>query len=187
MSDDEDEKRRLRPAMFLRGTCSAIRPVVSHGQFIDPKEGAIEKRQFSAAAPKWRHVGRGVNLEGSPECYHNSGSSRILTFIGHCENTACVSHLKGRIIHQWGKRNFDFFADEHLCACPVCHKYVQPISCGFYDTRWKISGIKKAGRGSPPEKVPSQWHTAAKEDGYITFDDNLTEQVEWKELLIEVR
>jgi hypothetical protein len=83
-------------------------------------------------------------------------------------------------------KNFDFFADEHHCACPICYQYVQPISCGFSNTQWKISGIKKAGRGSPPEKVAGTWHTAPA-DGYTTFDDNLTEVVDWKELLIEVK
>ncbi|KAF8533812.1 hypothetical protein BDD12DRAFT_897707 [Trichophaea hybrida] len=165
MTDDEDEQRKEYPPYYPPGKSA----LVSHGRFIDPKEEAIEARPFSTTAPNWRHAGQGVNLEG------------------HCKNTACVSHKQGRIIHIWGQRNFNFFDEEHLCACPMCHKYVQPISCGFDNTQWKISGIKKVGRGSPPEKVPGQWHTAAKKDGYITFDDNLTEQVHWKELLIEVR
>jgi hypothetical protein len=109
----------------------------------------------------------------------------MITFLGTCTNSYCRANNQSRIICQWGYKNFDFFDDEHKCKCPLCDKYVQPITCGFYDTKWKITGYKKVA-GSSPEAVNGSWNTAPS-DGYTTFDLDLTNIVQWKELKIEIK
>jgi hypothetical protein len=66
MSQDDERRRyacvsglsRLQPCSYR------VSPIVSIGKFIDPKEEAITKREWSTTAPDWRKAARGVNLEG---------------------------------------------------------------------------------------------------------------------------
>ncbi|CAG8507947.1 6614_t:CDS:2 [Diversispora eburnea] len=105
-----------------------------------------------------------------------------LNFEGYCKNEICEAHGQGRVRIRWGYRNFNFIKDEHNCKCPVCDGYVQPITCGFVNTRWKYKGtIKKLG--SPSEDVSSDWKIAD-DDGYTTFEHEDT--VSWNSLEIFV-
>lgn len=106
-------------------------------------------------------------------------------FLGDCTNQSCAAHKKGRVIIPWGRRHFDFFEDEHKSVCPVCAKYVQPIICGFTNTQWRATGIRKTGPGVAAEKVDFPWKTAP-EGKYTTFDDDPKNYARWKDLRIEV-
>lgn len=107
-------------------------------------------------------------------------------FSGDCTNKSCKAYKKGRVIAKWGRRHFDFFENEHQCACPLCAQYVQPTICGFTDTEWKANGIRKKGPGVAAEKVDFPWKKAPL-DTYSTFDDDPKNYAQWKDLRIEVR
>uniref|UniRef100_A0A1D1YQ01 Cysteine--tRNA ligase n=1 Tax=Anthurium amnicola TaxID=1678845 RepID=A0A1D1YQ01_9ARAE len=112
----------------------------------------------------YRKVACGLNLEG------------------YCKNELCEAYDKHRVIINWGYKDFVYMLNEHECFCPLCGKYVTPITCGFTDTYWKYKGIKKLN-GKPPEKVFCGWQFADS-DGYTTFMNE--DMVLWEGLTIEV-
>jgi len=116
-------------------------------------------------APSWRIAVNGLNLEG------------------YCKNDSCKAYDKIRVIVQWGYRDFDFFKDEHKSKCPLCDKYVAPITCGFNNTFWKYEGFKKVA-GEPPKEVKCDW-IFANNDGYTTFEGE--ELVSWMNLVVKVK
>ncbi|CAG8458838.1 18098_t:CDS:2 [Acaulospora morrowiae] len=122
-------------------------------------------RPWNYDAPSWRIAVGGLNLEG------------------YCKNKLCEAYNNGPVIIQWGYLDFNFFQDEHKSKCPLCNKYVAPITVGFRDTMWKYQGLKKVN-GQPPEKVDSDW-MYANDDGYTTFESD--DLVSWMDLIIRVK
>ena len=93
------------------------------------------------------------------------------------------------VIHQWGFKNsgvFKYHDNEHECKCPLCGKYVRPITCGFANCEWKVTGSRKDAYGEEPEPVNTGWQVALG-DGYTTFKDSLTQLAIWDNLKIEVK
>ncbi|RUS34392.1 hypothetical protein BC938DRAFT_480742 [Jimgerdemannia flammicorona] len=93
---------------------------------------------------------------------------------GICENLSCKAYNK-RIIHLWGRRDFDFVYDQHKCVCPICDRFVDPIACAFARTWWKFSGTKIPGGGRWAEDVNSTWRYAG--DAHHKFDETLSGSV----------
>ncbi|CAG8795563.1 13110_t:CDS:2 [Racocetra persica] len=116
-------------------------------------------------AQPWRVAVGGLNLEG------------------YCKNNSCKAYNQGRVVIQWGYKDFNFFNDEHKSKCPICDKYVTPITCGFTNTHWKYEGQKKVD-GETPKNVSSDWNYAH-EFGYLTFANE--ELVRWWNLVIKVK
>ena len=107
-----------------------------------------------------------------------------LTFYkGYCKNGCCEAHGKGRVMVKWGYRDFDFINDEHNCKCPICNKYIEPVTCGFSNTKWKYKGVIKKP-GCPPEKISSDWQSVDG-DGYTTFKRE--SNIQWNSLVIRVK
>src|SRR4051812_32579350 len=103
--------------------------------------------------------------------------------LGECENVSCKAY-GSRVIHKWGFKNsgvFNYHDNEHECKCPLCSEYVQPITCGFANCDWKVSGSKKHKHGQKSEKIDTNWQVAL-DNGYTTFEDNLVDLAIWDNL-----
>ncbi|CAG8624154.1 10985_t:CDS:2 [Funneliformis caledonium] len=134
---------------------------------------AIEKptkRKWFFTAPDWREACNGLNLEGK------------------CKNPSCNAYKK-LVIHQWGFKNsglFSYHDNSHKCKYPLYNKHLKPITCGFANCEWKITGSKRDDKEEPPKKVNSGWQIAL-DNGYTTFEDNLVDLAIWDNLQIEVK
>ena len=109
---------------------------------------------------------------------------------GHCGNKSCEAYEGGYLLIQWGYRNggvFDCFLNDEDCRCPMCGGYVEPTNFGFFNTNYKVTGTKKAGKGKPLEKVDKPWKLIPEEDGYTTFKDSDDNMVNWIKLIITVK
>lgn len=157
-----EEERRIPPVAIA----CCIAPICYGRDFVDVESEDIEKTKWSSSAPDWRKACSGLNLEG------------------YCTNSSCQAYNQSRVIHQWGYRTFDFFAQGHLCACPLCNEHIEAVTCGFSNCEWKASGRKRVANDKPPVDVPGKWRFAP-DDGYTTFKNvNL---VRWDKLVIEAR
>ncbi|CAG8599255.1 16793_t:CDS:2 [Dentiscutata erythropus] len=144
--------------------CGGYSTPVMANYFQDLTKPPVLKK-FSIIAPRWRCATVGLNLEG------------------YCKNNECEAFNKGRVVIMWGYQDFNFFNDEHKSQCPICKKYVTPITCGFTNTHWKYEGLKKV-EGKAPEKVSCDW-MFTHEKGYLTFKNE--ELVLWMDLTIKVK
>jgi hypothetical protein len=75
-----------------------------------------------------------------------------LNIEGKCKNKACRANGK-TVIHCVGMHAFDVIQREHEVKCPICKKWIQPVTCGFYECEYMFTGIKKERKDSPPVKV----------------------------------
>ncbi|CAG8616156.1 8646_t:CDS:2, partial [Ambispora leptoticha] len=163
-----EEETKIKPVSCSGGNnCYLIGGMV--GQEFSRMEKPT-KREWSEDAPRWRVAIGGLNLEG------------------WCRNSSCSAY-GGLVVHRWGFKNsglFSYHDNEHECKCPLCDNYVQPITCGFTNCEWKVSGSKKNYPGDEPRKVDTDWQVAL-DDGYTTFEDKLTELARWDNLQIRVK
>ena len=65
--------------------------------------------------------------------------------------------------------------------CPICHTYVQPVTCAFNNCMWRYLGIKQTSKG--PERCKSEWANAG--DSYHRFDES--SQAKWASLVLETK
>ncbi|CAF3024999.1 unnamed protein product [Rotaria sp. Silwood2] len=101
-------------------------------QFVDlSNTSGLIRRKWSSSAPKWRKAAPGICLEGK------------------CNNSSCDAYQKAVIINI-GLRKFDYLQDitKDTSKCPMCSKYVEPITCAFNNCYWRWEGIKQPQRGS---------------------------------------
>ena len=109
-------------------------------------------------------------------------------YLGYCNNSSCDADGQ-LVVHRWGFKNsgvFNYHDNEDECYCPLCGKYFRPITCGFTNCEWKVTGSKKNSYGGTSQKVNTGWQVALS-DGYTTFNDNLTQLAIWDNLQIEVK
>ncbi|CAF3601955.1 unnamed protein product [Rotaria sp. Silwood1] len=139
-------------------------------RFIDPSDKNSYKRTpWATEAPRWRIAGRGLCLEGI------------------CNNPQCEANGK-QVIMSIGYTTFDVVIDSDASTtkCPICNSYVDPITCGFNNCRWRYEGKKKEqGNNKAPIKCsPSDWQLA--DDAYHYFDQQTNPSVTWITLKFEV-
>ena len=137
--------------------------------FIDlANKSGLKKQAWSTTAPEWRRARHGLCFEG------------ICT-----SNPSCKAHKK-QVIIPIGYTKFDFVQDvnKSTSKCPVCQKYVHPISCGFNNCWWKFEGRKVEKDGDEAVDIESEWEPA--DDAYHYFDQQLTGMVRWLRLELEV-
>jgi ubiquitin len=94
--------------------------------FVDmSNEAGLQRRKFSKSAPKWRKAADGLNLEGL------------------CTNSNCEAHEQ-MVIMRIGMGVFDVLLDSNAktTRCPLCAKFVQPLTCAFSNCEWKWTGLK---------------------------------------------
>ncbi|CAF1392740.1 unnamed protein product [Adineta steineri] len=132
---------------------------------IDNNQG-FKKKDWSKAAPSWRKARRGLCLEGV------------------CGNDKCNA-FKHRVVMPIGYGEFDIVVDtsETTAKCPLCKKYVEPITCGFNNCWWIYTAIKDV-QGEPPKRILGDWQHA--NDAYHYFDDSISGIVTWRRLHFNV-
>lgn len=130
----------------------------------------LKRCQWSKTAPCWRRARCGLCLEGK------------------CTNKDCEAkdHM---VIIPIGYEKFDVLldCDEKTTRCPVCKKYVQPVTCGLNNCWWRFDGrkVSNSGTGDAPVNCKSDWVEV--DDAYHYFDLTTSEAVTWLKLILEAR
>ena len=101
-------------------------------KFADISDKSLLKDfEFSDTAPKYRKAINGLNLEG------------------YCENPDCEANGK-MVVIGIGDGTFDLIEDQEYSLCPLCKKFVSPITCAFTNCEYSFTGTKKEKPSSPP-------------------------------------
>ena len=137
-------------------------------KFVDvSNESSLKVAQWSkTSGPKWWRAGRGLCLEGI------------------CRNGTCQANDK-RVIMWLGYTEFDVVRDsgKSTTKCPMCFKYVDPITCSFNNCWWRWSGKKRVNDCAEPIECFGDWKYA--DDAYYYFDENQSGTVQWLKLILE--
>ena len=95
--------------------------------FVDVEKNKINNLNFSQKAPKWRKIGKGLNI------------------FGFCNNPKCEAY-KNEVVHMTNLANdgLNFNLNEKIAdiRCPICNKIIKPKTCGFYDCEYQFVGEK---------------------------------------------
>ena len=119
------------------------------------KSGKIKRLDFSAEAPKWRSVVKGLNI------------------FGVCKNSKCKA-FKKEIIYKVGiNTKFDFNTQKREIVCPICNKNFSPKTLGFWKSEYQIKG-EKLKNGEYSEVDINGRET--KDDDFEYFDSVKVEQ-----------
>jgi hypothetical protein len=126
----------------------------------------IQRIPWSLSAPSWRRARPGICIEG--RC-HN----------GDCEASGEL------VIINLGITKFNFLdeTNEEILKCPVCSKYVGPITCAFTSCYWRYEGRVQNDSNSPPKAVIGEWKHA--DNAYHRFNETISGTVQWLRLVIE--
>jgi len=139
-------------------------------KFVDVfNDAGLKRVPWAKNAPAWRTAIRGICLEGK------------------CTTQICQAYLK-QVIIGIGLRKFDLVrdADASTSQCPMCHKYVEPITCSFNNCDWRWMGKKQLPDGVP-EKCSSGGGWKYADDAYHYFDESISGEVQWRQLLFGAR
>jgi hypothetical protein len=84
-------------------------------------------------------------------------------------------------------RVFDLILHQHEIKCPSCKKWIEPVTCGFYQCEYMYTGIKKDSKDSPPKKVRAPKWLRTGPTKYETYDPTKSGIVQWNNLKILTR
>ena len=119
---------------------------------------------WSESAPNWRIVKSGLCLEGK------------------CSNRRCKAYGQMVIMNMGIPICYQLnMPSQKPTKCPICHTYVQPVTCAFNNCMWRYLGIKQTSKG--PERCKSEWANAG--DSYHRFDESKNSQ--WTSLVLETK
>lgn len=136
-------------------------------KFVDlANDQGLKRVAWSKTAPKWRKTIQGLCLEGK------------------CKTKECEA-FNHSVIIPIGYKRFDILndSDGQTSQCPVCHKFVEPLTCGFNNCWWRFEGKKQDKEGDEPKQCSSDWRFA--NNAYHYFDQQATDSVIWRKLIIE--
>jgi len=141
---------------------------VDPSRFVDVSNtNAKIQKQWSKTAPNWRIVSQGLTLEGV------------------CENKSCQA-FKSRVLVNLGFGSFDLILQKERSLCPICHKFVNPINCGFSNCNYRITGVKLAENGIGITKFQmDKWENVG--DYYETYDEKKSGHAKWTNLKFHTR
>ena len=95
--------------------------------FVDVEKNKIKNLNFSQKAPKWRKIGKGLNI------------------FGLCNNPKCEA-FKNEVVYmtKLPDEGLNFNLNEKVTdiRCPICNKIIKPKTCGFYDCEYQFVGEK---------------------------------------------
>ena len=135
-------------------------------EFTDLASVSLQKRPWSASAPRWRRASPGLSVEGK------------------CANEKCEAN-GNKVIINMGFCKFLLPFDMHKCKCPLCDTQVMPITCGFNNCRWKWGGTRFEFAKPPSIHGEKKWQVA--DDAYHSFcpkDGGNGGKAQWLRLLI---
>ena len=121
--------------------------------------------EWSKNAPDWRIAKMGLCLEGK------------------CTNKQCKAYKSTVIINMGVPVIFKLGlpSAKQPTNCPICQKYVKPITCALNNCEYRYIAIKETINGL--EKVKSDWKKI--ENSYHRFDEN--KKADYSSLVIETR
>ena len=93
-------------------------------EFANLSEEFIRKdtvSHFGPTIPKWRTIGKGINL------------------YGNCEHENCKAYDKEVIMHVDSKE-YNVYEESFMGICPMCNKYFDLDTCSFYKCDYRIEG-----------------------------------------------
>ena len=126
---------------------------------------AMRQIEWSDSGPDWRVASPGLCIEGD------------------CLNKACKAY-KHRVIVNMHIGTFDLILQVNKSVCPMCQSFVQPITCGFNNCLYRMTGIKikenKVIRFTSPDWVKVG-------NSYLYHDPDISGEVQWTQLKIHTR
>lgn len=147
-------------------TFSLYKELVGGGCSFADLEGNPKKFSWNLNAPKWRVAKKGLCLEG--KCTNCKCEAK---------NQMVVINMGLPVIYQLG------MIGQQSTNCPMCFKYVKPVTCGLNNCEWRFIGVKETKNGL--ERVKCDWKNVKNE--YHRFDDGKKSLVNWTSLVIETR
>ncbi|CAK4084091.1 unnamed protein product [Aphanomyces euteiches] len=141
---------------------------------------------YSAVRLKMRLRGGGGGFSKPKQSYGfaDLGNNDLVKQFGlrsttQSTNEECDAHGK-QVVAQ---HNFEAFnLSTHKVVCPLCLSPFTPITCGFYQCKWRFEGVRY-GSGM---HMSSQW-TEASNRKYHLFDASKGKTVQWLSLVVSVR
>ena len=165
-----EDDRMLSDYNILNGSTMFIYLRISGGcppgfaNFVDvSSEKGPQKIKFSENAPHWRIVSPGLCLEGL------------------CRNKECDAFSHYVIMNMGKNVCYDIGLPNDKTKCPICWKYVKPITCAFNDCKFRYVGIKNTPNGL--ERVKSDWKEC--DNNYYRFDPVEHGTADWSRLVLE--
>jgi len=121
--------------------------------------------EWSKNAPDWRIAKMGLCLEGK------------------CTNKQCKAYKSTVIINMGVPVIFKLGlpSAKQPTNCPICQKYVKPITCALNNCEYRYIAIEETINGL--EKVKSDWKNI--DNSYHRFDEN--KKADYSSLVIETR
>ncbi|KAH9128242.1 hypothetical protein AeMF1_001567 [Aphanomyces euteiches] len=158
--------RELRSKMSIASTGIQAYSAVRLKMRLRGGGGGFSKPKQSYGLPTWE------TTTWSSICYG-------LNIEGKCTNEECDAHGKQVVV----QHNFEAFnLSTHKVVCPLCLSPFTPITCGFYQCKWRFEGVRY-GSGM---HMSSQW-TEASNRKYHLFDASKGKTVQWLSLVVSVR
>ena len=75
---------------------------------------------------------------------------------GRCKNPFCNAYNKIVIMQMGTPIVYKLgFLHKKPTICPMCHQYVKPETCGFYECSFRFLGVMETDNG--PQKYKSEW------------------------------
>ena len=174
----DDNSKRLSDCSVQSGSWLEVKdlrftggrnPWAMGATFVDvSNETSLKVVEWSKTGQKWRRVGPGLCLEGI------------------CCNYKEECPAKGkRVIMSLGYIKFDLVGgtDSSITKCPMCSKYVEPLTCAFNNCWWSWRGKKQVKEYEEPTFCSGDWKYAG--DAYHYFDENTSGMVQWRTLILE--
>lgn len=132
--------------------------------FVDvTKEAKI--LEWNKSAPKWRKASMGLCLEGL------------------CQNIGCTAYKQMIVMNMGVPVVFKLGTalKDQKTNCPMCKKYVKPVTCALNNCSWRYLGTKETLTGY--ENIKGEWQKIG--DKYYRFNEG--DQTTWSSLIIETK
>ena len=135
--------------------------------FVDVSNGNTRKLVISHNAPRWREIGKGLNI------------------FGICQNPKCDSWKKEVVYKTKLNDKLVFILNDEILniICPICLKIIKVKTCGFYKCEYQFEGkMIKEGELKNYDSKAKETHG----NDFEYFDAFENGEIQWKELTIYV-
>ena len=86
--------------------------------------------------------------------------------------------FKSSVLVNFGMGSFDFILEKEKSLCPMCHKFVYPMNCGFNNCSYRITGVKLDETGCGITKYQMEkWENVG--NYYETYDNKKSGNAKW--------
>ena len=134
--------------------------------FTDVSKQVHEEHYFSAKAPSYRIVTKGINIYGI------------------CKGKNCIAYKKEVVVRQRGIQKFDLIKEKDNLECPKCGGVIIPKTLGFHLCKYKVSGKKYSNNMIEPFEFEGK---AENQNSIQYFNPDKNGETMLVELIIEVQ